>query len=439
MDESPTEDTPIVEYYYGLRKRTGAGLLILLLILLFVRGDNYKLTPVELIASDHLFSIVRWEVKNFPQKWIHALWEAIPGNKPSREERLIIIDDYFQLARKVQKEKDRIEGVLIRRSATKGSAAAAKELVPTTEALELVEKEKNALQGKAEEAVEAEISTLLAEMGFESRIGLIWPPVDIKFEKPPTLLVLSPRDKITLMGSVLLDPDLKGVERDRIETEILEKHNLVGLVDDLAGLATYPNIVSDLYTTRTIMRTAVHEWMHAYFFFKPLGKNLRKSDTMFSINETTADIIGRELGDIVFERIGGDLSISASRYAPAEDINPNFTRVMRETRQRTEELLNEGKIEEAEQYMREQQWFLRLRGYGLRKLNQAYFAFRGRYAESPASTSPLGDQLKELRSLLPSAAAFINEISEVGSHQEFLDLLERKRVEAGVAPPDSGI
>ena len=439
MDESPTEDTPIVEYYYGLRKRTGAGLLILLLILLFVRGDNYKLTPVELIASDHLFSIVRWEVKNFPQKWIHALWEAIPGNKPSREERLIIIDDYFQLARKVQKEKDRIEGVLIRRSATKGSAAAAKELVPTTEALELVEKEKNALQGKAEEAVEAEISTLLAEMGFESRIGLIWPPVDIKFEKPPTLLVLSPRDKITLMGSVLLDPDLKGVERDRIETEILEKHNLVGLVDDLAGLATYPNIVSDLYTTRTIMRTAVHEWMHAYFFFKPLGKNLRKSDTMFSINETTADIIGRELGDIVFERIGGDLSISASRYAPAEDINPNFTRVMRETRQRTEELLNEGKIEEAEQYMREQQWFLRLRGYGLRKLNQAYFAFRGRYAESPASTSPLGDQLKELRSLLPSAAAFINEISEVGSHQEFLDLLERKKVEAGVAPPDSGI
>jgi hypothetical protein len=433
MDDSPTEDAPIVEYYYGLRKRTGAGLLILLLILLFVRVDNYKLTPVELIASEHLFSIVRWEVKNFPQKWIHALWEAIPGNKPSREERLIIIDDYLQLARKVQKENDRIEGVLIRRSATKGSAAAAKELVPTAEALKLLQKEKSALQGKAEEAVEAEISTLLAEMGFESRIGLIWPPVDIKFEKPPTLLVLSPRDKITLIGSVLLDPDLKGVERDRIETEILEQHNLVGLVDDLAGLATYPNIVSDLYTTRTIMRTAVHEWMHAYFFFKPLGKNLRKSETMFSINETTADIIGRELGDIVFERIGGDLTISASRYAPAEDINPNFTRVMRETRQRTEELLNEGKIEEAEQYMREQQWFLRLRGYSLRKLNQAYFAFRGRYAESPASTSPLGDQLKELRSLLPSAAAFINEISEVGSHQEFLDLLERKRAEAGVA------
>ena len=269
-------------------------------------------------------------------------------------------------------------------------------------------------------------------MGFQSRFGLIWPPVDIKFEKPPTLLVLSARDRISLTGSVLLDPELKGVERDRIEREILEQHDLSALVDDLAGLATYPNIVSDLYTTRTIMRTAVHEWFHAYFFFKPLGKNLRKNETMFTLNETVTDILGRELGDIVFERMGGDLTISASRYAPAEDINPNFTRVMRETRQRVEELLAEGKIEEAEKYMREQQWFLRLRGYNLRKLNQAYFAFRGRYAESPASTSPLGKQLNELRSLLPSAAAFIREISQVASHAEFLELLERARAEAGV-------
>ena len=110
----------------------------------------------------------------------------------------------------------------------------------------------------------------------------------------------------------------------------------------------------------------------------------------------------------------------------------DFDAAMGETRLRTDELLGQGKIEEAEKYMREQQWFLRLRGYNLRKLNQAYFAFRGRYAESPASTSPLGKQLNELRSLLPSAAAFIREISQVASHAEFLELLERARAEAGV-------
>ena len=83
--------------------------------------------------------------------------------------------------------------------------------------------------------------------------------------------------------------------------------------------------------------------------------------------------------------------------------------------------------------MREQQWFLRLRGFNLRKLNQAYLAFRGRYAESPASVSPLGEQLKELLELLPSVGDFIREISHVSSGAEFTVVLERARREAGAA------
>ena len=89
--------------------------------------------------------------------------------------------------------------------------------------------------------------------------------------------------------------------------------------------------------------------------------------------------------------------------------------------------------------MREQQWFLRLRGYGLRKLNQAYFAFRGRYAESPASTSPLGAQLNEIRDLLPSIEAFIREIIEIGSNAELLALLDRLRAEAAAVESGSRI
>jgi hypothetical protein len=254
--------------------------------------------------------------------------------------------------------------------------------------------------------------------------------VDLKFQQPPTLLIVSPRDELRVTTSVLLESDLKGVERDAIEQQIFNEQDVSALVDNLAGLATYPTIVSDLYTTRSVMRTAAHEWLHAYFFFRPLGQNLRRNDAMFSLNETAADIAGRELGDLVFERIGGDLSVSASRYAPPEDRYPNFTRVMRETRKRVEELLGEGKIEEAEEYMREQQWYLRLRGFNIRKLNQAYLAFRGRYAESPASVSQLGERLNELRELLPSVGDFIREISHVSSGAEFTELLERARGEA---------
>ena len=333
----------------------------------------------------------------------------------------------------MQKEEDRIEGVLIRQSATRGSGTAAKEVAPTRDYLDEVSAQRRRLRARAEEAVEAELSSLLAELGFESRIGLIFPPVDLKFEDPPTLLIVSPRDELRVVGSVLLDSDIKGVERDAIEQQIFREQDVSALVDDLAGLATYPTIVSDLYTIRTVLRTAAHEWLHAYFFFRPLGQNLRRNDTMFTLNETAADIAGRELGDKVFERMGGDLSVSSSRYAPEEDRFPDFTRVMRETRIRVEELLREGKIEEAEKYMREQQWFLRLRGFGLRKLNQAYLAFRGRYAESPASVSPLGEELNELLALLPSVGDFIREISHVSSGAEFTELLERVRGEAGAS------
>jgi len=428
------EEAQIQEARRRPRWRAHAAMALLLLTMLVVPVDNFRLSPVRLVAADHLFSLVQWEITNFPQKWVHALWQLIPGKKPSREERIRLIDEYLQLSRKVQKEEDRIEGVLIRQSATRGSGSAAKEVAPTRDYLDELSAQRRRLRARAEEAVEAELSSVLAELGFKSRIGLIFPPVDLKFQEPPTLLIVSPRDELRVLGSVLLDSDLKGVERDAIEQQILREQNISALVDDLAGLATYPTIVSDLFTTRTVMRTAAHEWLHAYFFFRPLGQSLRNTDDMFTMNETAADIAGRELGDLVFERIGGDLSVSASRYAPAEDRYPDFTRVMRETRTRVEELLGEGKIEEAEQYMREQQWFLRLRGFNIRKLNQAYLAFRGRYAESPASVSPLGERLNELRELLPSVGDFIREISRVSSVAEFTALLERARREAGAVP-----
>ena len=145
---------------------------------------------------------------------------------------------------------------------------------------------------------------------------------------------------------------------------------------------------------------------------------------MVTINETAADLAGRELGDAAFARMGGDLTVSSSRYLAAEERDPRFTREMRETRLRVEELLAEGKVEEAEQYMKERWWFLTLRGYHLRKLNQAYFAFHGSYAEGPGSISPIGGQLAELRGKLPSAGAFVKALAGVSSHEEFLALLQ---------------
>ena len=78
-------------------------------------------------------------------------------------------------------------------------------------------------------------------------------------------------------------------------------------------------------------------------------------------------------------------------------------------------------------------WLLRLGGYGIRKLNQAYFAFFNRYAESASSVSPIGDQVREFRDLMPDVGTFVETISGVSSYREFLELLDQLKQEAGQA------
>ena len=397
----------------------------LLAALLLVRFDTFNLTPARAVAKTHIFSLAQWEVLNLHRKWLHLLWETLPGKKPSREERLAILDEYLLTARLVQKEKDRLEGPQLGRSTTATSGAVTKGKAPASQEylIELL-KSKEKLRARAEEAIEAEMSAVVIEEGLGSRLGFLFPPIDIRFDQPPTMLVTSPRDRIQILEAVMLSPDIDALERDRLEKMILEDYNLSALVNDLAGLSTYPSLVSDLDTLRGVLQTAAHEWLHAYFFFRPLGQHIHNSEEMFTLNETAADLAGRELGDMAFARMGGDLSVSPSRYQSGEERDPIFTREMRKTRLRVEELLAQGEVEEAEQYMKERWWFLRLGGYRLRKLNQAYFALRGRYAEGPASVSPVGDQIKELRNLLPNVESFIKTISGVSSYQELLDLLE---------------
>lgn len=405
------------------RLRNVAWLAVALILLVPPSGD-FHVTPVERIASEHIFSLLEWEAANFPKKWIRAVAYLVPGAKPSRDERLAIVDEYLEVARRANKERRRVEGAA-QLGGVGGSTAAAKSAAASDEYLRELLAEKRRLQPEAEEALEAEISAVLADFGFQSRVGLIWPPLDFRFTQPPTLLVISPRNEIRMVGGVFLDPEIEPFDRDAVEKRVVEELGYSAYVDDLAGLATFPNMVNDLYTARTIARTAAHEWLHAYWFFHPFGRNYFASDEMTTLNETAATLAGNELGDIAFARMGGDLSENARRYAAESQANPDFTAFMRETRIEAERLLSEGMVDEAEDYMRKRQWELRLRGYYIRKLNQAYFAFRGRYADSPASVSPVGERMRELRSYAADVGEFINIVSEVSTPAEFDALLER--------------
>jgi hypothetical protein len=409
------------------KRRSVLGLLAVFIML--PQTDTFRLSPAKTTASEYLFSLAGWEVMNVPYKWYQLLLTALSGSDPSREERLASLDRYLQLARMVRKENNRIEGLAFRSSSTLSTGSVRERSERSTDYLDELTAEKEAARADAERAIESELSAVLIEENLTSMFGFLFPPVDLRFDRPPTVLVVSPRDRIELTETVLLHADVSPMERDRLETELLERYDLSALVADLGGIATYPSLVNDLGELRSISRLAAHEWLHQYFTFHSLGRHYRSSSEMLAINETAADMAGRELGDILFARMGGDLSVSESRYLSVEQRNPAFTREMRETRQRTEELLDEGKIAEAEQYLKERWWFLRLRGIGLRKLNQAYFAFYGSYAASAASISPIGAQLTELRQRFPGVGGFLNVVATISDYDEYLELLERYGVE----------
>ena len=101
----------------------------------------------------------------------------------------------------------------------------------------------------------------------------------------------------------------------------------------------------------------------------------------------------------------------------------NFRLEMHTTRLRADELLAEGRIEAAEAYMESRRLIFVENGFLIRKLNQAYFAFHGTYADSPSSISPIGREVEQLRGMTDSIGDFIRTMSSFGSYQEFKEFL----------------
>jgi len=93
---------------------------------------------------------------------------------------------------------------------------------------------------------------------------------------------------------------------------------------------------------------------------------------------------------------------------------------------RAGELLAAGKIDEAEAYMEARRQFFWDNGYAIRKLNQAYFAFFGAYADVPggaAGEDPVGPAVRALRAQSASLADFLNTISWMNSFEDLLEAI----------------
>ncbi len=394
----------------------------------FVARDVHNPNPAQRASVAQAYDLVAWEASNFLGKWVHKVQYLMPWNRLSEAERLDMVGEYFRLGEEAASLRARLSQAAADERQRGGSVKRLEDELARVGSL------REALREDVEETMESAISAVVSEAGLGSTGGFLFPPVDIRLGAPPALLVTSPRDRIHRTHDVLLDAETSLEERERVEADLLEGYDLSALVIRIGGVATYPASIPDDRSLHSTLRTAAHEWLHHYFFFKPLGRNMFESDDMQRLNETAADVAGREIGDRAYRKLGRTIERDRYGHTPPHDVEPEFDfgAEMRETRRRVDDLLAEGRVEEAEAYMEERRRLFVENGIYLRKLNQAYFAFHGTYAESPSSVSPIGDQLRSFFDLSPDLGSFIREVSRASTYDDFLDRLAR--LEAGQPP-----
>lgn len=293
----------------------------------------------------------------------------------------------------------------------------------------------------AEAILQGQVSQVLAEIGLTT-FGQTTPNVWYHSTPLPMALIVSPRDHIEQMANISVETDLTVDEQAALESRVDAGLNTSSLVVPIGGVGVYPTMVMRSTDMNWMLSTVAHEWIHNYLTLRPLGFLYSDSPELRTMNETTASIAGNEIGRLVIERYFPELMTAShpnSRLisAPFDHPNPgdfmrgtfDFRAQMHETRETADALLEAGKIEEAEAYMEARRLIFLNNGYLLRKLNQAYFAFHGAYADSPggaAGEDPVGPAVRALREKSDSLADFVDTISWMTTFEQLQEAIKNK-------------
>ncbi len=258
----------------------------------------------------------------------------------------------------------------------------------------------------------AAVAMQLREDGAPVLGRLVAPPVTLSLTRALRLLVVSPRNEIRQASFALLEGDFRMDRAPELERAV-DAHNVSALVVEQIAIATYPTLIPLDTPPSAALQTVAHEWTHIALFFAPLGQAYGTSPQARNINETTADVVGEEIGNALMRRAGIEppRSSSGGRASP-------FAERMRAIRQRVDEFLAGGQVEEAEAYMEAQRLALVTDGYRIRRLNQAYFAFFGNYAEGPAASTEVPDGVRAIRAQSETLAEFLARIGRITSTAE---------------------
>ena len=414
----------------ALRYWALTALLLLLLLTLTVEGPAPgDLDPqIKRMVSSYRFNFVGWEITAGWGKLTHAL--VVPQRYMDAASRHDFLLDYLRLIGEIQQQTWDIHQVYVDPAEEDPDAATA----GMRARLAQLREEQQAHQALAEAILEEQTACTLNAAGF-GVLGQQIPPVGLHFTPLPTLLIVSPRDHIERILALDLQPGLDAAQREAIESKIDADYNVSSLITNIGGLSAYPAMILESSSLNWVTEVAAHEWTHHYLTPHPLGWNYNAHPDTRTINETVASIVGKEIGRETIARYYPEYlpaepspTEGGAAYEGAETPPPfDFQREMHATRVQVDELLAAGRIEEAEAYMESRRQEFVAHGYPIRKLNQAYFAFYGAYADEPgaAGADPIGPLVQELRRRSDRLHDFVRRIASVTTRAELEELLKQ--------------
>jgi len=397
-------------------------ILSFIILALIITTSNWH----PIVSSDNIrrytrsfeFDYIGWELAAGWEKLL--LFSIGPAHHLNNLQQRKIIGDYFRLLNSSNELQRMISEIY---SDPQVSSPEEKAFQLENE-LDEISHLLNIQKHIAESVLQHQIGQTLEILGITD-IGTPFPPILFQTTKLPKQLIISPRETIKQEKSISLRTDITLNEIIKLENDVEKYLNYSALVVPIGGISTYPTMVIDTMNLKYLIETIVHEWIHNYLSFRPLGIRYASSPVLRTMNETTANIGGSEISQAVIETFYTDLieitqilprtfltSIPARK--PVQLQSFNFSKEMYHTRIEVDGLLAEGKINEAEQFMESQRLYFWENGYHIRKINQAYFAFHGAYADEPFSAAgkdPVGDDVRLFRARQASLASFIRKIS----------------------------
>lgn len=372
---------------------------------------------VQAITRGMDFDVFGWTAQAVWQKLLQA---------SSGEQLFMVESDRSDVVREYFAQRaalDQVEGDIAR---TYADPAVADPFAATSDSRDLQAQTRGRL---AELAPLAEV--ILAEqvsVAFSDErltfLGQPIPPVSFQFTPLPLALIISPRDRIEQSWLQLLDGGLTLDTQVQLEDAAAQRLDVSALASQVGGLGTYPTMVAQYSDLHWIASVVAHEWTHNYLTLRPLGLRYLETPELRTMNETTATLVGDEVGAEVIARYYPELA-RAEGFATVlhRDAKPpettferfNFRAEMRTTRLHVDALLADGRIDEAEAYMEDRRAVFWENGYRIRKLNQAYFAFYGAYAPSSGGgaggADPVGPTVILLRRRSASVQEFLDRIA----------------------------